>query len=128
MKSFIFALLLFLSVIFFVGFTSHQTLSRIDEMLSLADSLPKTAKAFECRSQKENDDIERLIALWDQYFPFIAFTAGYENTDRCDASIGDLSVHFQNQNAADFTAALSEFYDSLCRLRILEGFHPEGIF
>ena len=128
MKSFTVALILLLSVILFVGFHTHKTLAYIDEMLSLADTLPQNAADFEKRSQKDDEAILALIDLWDEYFPFIAFTAGYDNTNRCDTAIGEIDIHFQNRNASDFSAALSEFCDSLARLRILEGFHLEGIF
>ena len=128
MKSFVFALLLLLSVIVFVSTNAGKTIGCIDEMLALANDLPQTAEEF----QNANPDIEKtvhsLVDLWDREFPILAFTAGYENTDRCDEAIGALSVHFKNQSAPDFAVALSEFCDGLLRLRILEGVRWESIF
>ena len=127
MKSFILAVFLLLTVSIFVTCNAGKTVTYIDEMLRLADALPKTQEAF-LNSESIDDDVIALITLWDQKFPAIVCTAGYANTNRCDEAIGALSVHFQNQNGADFAVALSEFCDGLSRLRILEGIDWEGIF
>lgn len=127
MKSFIFALLLLLSVSLFVTVNAAQTVSRIDQMLAIADDLPKNEADF-ISANGTADKVNALISLWDKEFPSIVCTAGYENTNRCDEAIGALAVHFQNRNGADFSVALSEFCDSLSRLRILEGLHWQGIF
>jgi hypothetical protein len=127
MKSFIFALLLLLSVSLFVTVNAVKTVSRIDQMLAIADDLPKNEADF-ISANGTADKVNALISLWDKEFPSIVCTAGYENTNRCDEAIGALAVHFQNRNGADFSVALSEFCDSLSRLRILEGIHWQGIF
>ncbi len=127
MKSFIFALILLLSVSLFVSLNAVKTVSDIDEMLAIADKLPKSAEAFTHTDHIEGD-VRKLIRLWDEKFPDIVCTAGYENTNRCDEAIGALAVHFQNKSWADFSVALSEFCDGLSRLRILEGVHLQGIF
>jgi len=101
---------------------------RIDAMLELTETLPQTEKDFEQLSPDTEETVRQLIGLWDREFPFIAFTAGYENTNRCDEAIGALSVHYQNGSVSDFTVALAVFCDALSRLRILEGFHLESIF
>ena len=125
MKSFVIALILFLSVMSFVFFNAHATVSAIDELLGIAETLP--LRVQEIHFEEDLKTVRALTALWDQKFPYIAFTAGYENTNRCDEAIGALSVHFENRNDLDFAAALSEFRDGLKRLRILEGFRIEGI-
>lgn len=127
MKSFIFALLLLLSVSLFVTVNAVKTVSRIDQMLAIAKDLPKNEADF-ISANGTADKVNALIFLWDKEFPSIVCTAGYENTNRCDEAIGALAVHFQNRNGADFSVALSEFCDSLSRLRILEGIHWQGIF
>jgi hypothetical protein len=127
MKSFIFALLLLLSVSLFVTVNAVKTVSRIDQMLAIADDLPKNEADF-ISANGTADKVNALISLWDKEFPSIVCTAGYENTNRCDEAIGALAVHFQNRNGADFSVALSEFCDGLSRLRILEGIHWQGIF
>lgn len=127
MKSFIFALLLLLSVSLFVTVNAVKTVSRIDQMLAIAKDLPKNEADF-ISANGTADKVNALISLWDKEFPSIVCTAGYENTNRCDEAIGALAVHFQNRNGADFSVALSEFCDSLSRLRILEGIHWQGIF
>ena len=127
MKSFIFALLMLLSIAIFVIFNSNQTTSHIDKMLTLAEKLPKTKKDFENQSENTEIIFRELTGLWKTYFPLISFTAGYENTDRCDEAMIALSVHFENGNGEDFSAAVSEFRDSLARLKILEGLHWQGI-
>ncbi len=127
MKSFIFALLLLLSVTVFVVVNANQTVSRIDDMLALTEILPKNTEEFETISEEAALAVHELTELWDRCFPRISFTAGYENTNRCDEAIGTLAVHFKNGSGAEFTVAISEFRDSLARLRILEGVHWQGI-
>ena len=126
MKSFIFALFLLLCITLFVTVNARQTVNSIDKMLDIANSLPKYAEEFALAGHIE-DDVFALISLWDREFPLLVFTAGYTNTNRCDEAIGALAVYFQNKNGPDFTVALSEFCDSLSRLRILEGMGWEGI-
>ena len=127
MKSFIFALLLLLSVSLFVTVNAAKTVSRIDQMLAIADDLPKNEADF-ISANGTAEKVNALISLWDKEVPSIVCTAGYENTNRCDEAIGALAVHFRNKNGADFSVALSEFCDGLSRLRILEGIHWQGIF
>ena len=126
MKSFIFALIIFLSSALFVTINSAQTVKKIDKMRAITDALPKTEDDFLIAHGAE-DQVEALIALWDVEFPSIVCTAGYENTNRCDEAIGALAVHFYNKSGAEFSVALAEFRDSLSRLRILEGIHWQGI-
>ncbi|MBE6665491.1 MAG: hypothetical protein E7603_04600 [Ruminococcaceae bacterium] len=128
MKSFVFALLMLFSVTVFITFNAHQTVSYIDEMLTLTEFLPKSEKDFENPSAQFALTVNELTALWEKYFPMISFTAGYENTNRCDEAICALAIHFENENGEDFSVALSEFRDALGRLKILEGFHWQGIF
>jgi len=127
MKSFIFALIMLTSVTVFTAVNAYQTVSCIDEMLVLTEALPKTEGEFENQSEAISLTVHKLSALWKQHFPLISFTAGYENTNRCDEAIGALAVHFENRNGEDFSVALAEFCDSLTRLRILEGLHWHGI-
>ena len=127
MKSFLLAIVLLLTVSLFVSVNAGKTVSRIDEMLSIANTLPKTEEAF-ASAEDIGNDVLILIDLWDQDFPKIARTAGYANTNRCDQAIGALAVHFQNRNGAEFAVSLAEFCDGLYRLRTLEGISWEGIF
>lgn len=128
MKSFIFALIMLLSVSVFITVNACKTTAHIDEMLALTECLPKTEEDFENQIKKYEAAVLELTQLWEKYFPSIAFTAGYENTNRCDEAIGALEIHFTNRNGEDFTVSLSEFCDALSRLRMLEGFHWQGIF
>ncbi|MBQ3489377.1 MAG: hypothetical protein IJA86_02175 [Clostridia bacterium] len=128
MKSFIFALLMLLSVTVFVTVNAKQTVSHIDEMLTLTEILPQNKKEFENKSPEAELTVLKLTELWERNFPMISFTSGYENTNRSDEAIGALSMYFENGNGSDFTVALADFRDSLARLRILEGLHWHGIF
>ena len=127
MKSFILAIFLLLSVSLFVFVNAGKTVCRIDEILRIANKLPKTEESFLSADDISND-VFHLIDLWNQEFPKIARTAGYANTNRCDQAIGALAVHFQNRNGNEFAVTLSEFCDGLYRLRMLEGINWEGIF
>ena len=128
MKSFIFALFTLFTIAAFVSFNAKQTVSRIDEMLALTEALPKSKADFENQAKENELTVGELTSLWERWFPLISFTAGYENTNRCDEAIGALAIHFENGNGEDFAVSLSEFCDSLSRLRILEGIHWHGIF
>lgn len=128
MKSFIFALLMLLSVCIFITVNACKTTARIDEMLSLTEILPKNEDEFKNQTREIETAVMELTRLWEKYFPSIAFTAGYENTNRCDEAIGALEIHFANGNGEDFTVSLSEFCDAISRVRMLEGFHWQGIF
>jgi hypothetical protein len=127
MKSFILAIFLLLSVSLFVFVNAGKTVCRIDEILRIANKLPKTEESFLSADDISND-VFHLIDLWNQEFPKIARTAGYANTNRCDQAIGALAVHFQNRNGNEFAVTLSEFCDGLYRLRTLEGISWEGLF
>lgn len=127
MKSFLLAIILLLTVTLFVSINAGKTVSRIDEMLRIANTLPKTEDAF-LSAEDIGNEVLILIELWDQDFPKIARTAGYANTNRCDQAIGALAIHFQNQSGAEFAVSLTEFCDGLQRLRTLEGISWEGIF
>lgn len=126
MKSFIVAWILLFCVICFVSINAFITVRAIDEMTALTETIPLSVD--EILYETDAEKVRTLSALWDRYFPYIAFTAGYTNTERCDQAIGALSIHFRNRNFSDFAAAVSECHDALLRLRILEGVHAEGIF
>jgi hypothetical protein len=128
MKSFIIALILLFSVTLFVSINAVITVRSIDELLLLTDTLPQNEDAFANDPEKTAETVQQLTSLWDEIFPRITLTVGYENTNRCDEAISALAMHFENQNGEDFTVALSAFRDGLARLRILEGFHIEGIW
>lgn len=127
MKSFILAIFLLLTVSLFVFVNAGKTLTRIDEMLHIANSLPKTEDAF-LSAADIRDEVSALVDLWNREYPKIVRTAGYANTNRCDQAIGALAVHFQNHNGAEFAVSLAEFCDGLYRLRTLEGVSREGLF
>ena len=117
-----------LSVCIFITVNACKTTARIDEMLSLTEILPKNEDEFKNQTKETETAVMELTRLWEKYFPSIAFTAGYENTNRCDEAIGALEIHFANGNGEDFTVSLSEFCDAISRVRMLEGFHWQGIF
>ena len=73
MKSFIFALLLLLSVSLFVTVNAVKTVSRIDQMLAIAKDLPKNEADF-ISANGTADKVNALISLWDKEFPSIVYT------------------------------------------------------
>ena len=75
MKSFLSAIFLSLTVCLFVSINASKTVFRIDEMLHIANTLPKTEEAFSS-ADDINRDVSMLIDLWDHEFPKIARTAG----------------------------------------------------
>ena len=121
-------MILLFSVAVFIGLNAYQTVSAVDEMLKLAEKLPQNTSDFQENWETNRFLVQKVVSLWDEKFPHIAFTAGYENTNRCDEAIGALTVYFENKSGIEFFVSLQEFQDALQRLRILEGFHLEGIF
>ena len=128
MKSFLIACILFFCVIAFVcGHTCYVS-AILTEISDLTQGLPQTENEFWAQYPSVSERISELCALWDRHFPYIAFTVGYDNTNRCDDTVGDLEAYCKNRNADEFIAALTRFRDALSRLRTLESFHPESIF
>ncbi len=128
MRSFIIACALFFCVITFVCIHTRHTSEILDEISALSETLRQAEDEFLTEYPDVSLRVSALCALWDRHFPYIAFTVGYDNTNRCDEAIGDLQVYFRNRNADEFAAALARFTDALSRLRMLESFHPESIF
>ncbi len=126
MKTFIVALCLLALIVGFVVWNTMDLHRIFDEMIAIAEALPVNADEFE--KDAENDvRVDELYRLWDKNFSRIAFTGGYENINRADEALCALFVHYQNDNAKDFTHARLIFWDSLQRMRTLEGFGLESI-
>ena len=127
MKTFLAALVLFALIVGFVVWNTVDLQKTFQELLTLTESLPFEAQDFR-KDAKTQETVERLYRLWDQKFDRIAFTSGYDNCNRADEALGSLFIHFQNDNAEDFTHARLIFWDSLRRLKMLESFHLDSIF
>lgn len=128
MRSFLIACVLFFCVIAFVFGHACYVSAILTEIYGLTQDLPQTEAEFSTQYSSVSARISELCALWDRHFPYIAFTVGYDNTNRCDDAVGDLEAYCKNRNADEFIAALTRFRDALSRLRTLESFHPESIF
>ena len=128
MKTFITALLIMAVVLTFVICNTVYITGKIDAMLTLAESLPADADAFDADYDNTKQVVEQLWEMWDSSIDAIAFTAGYDNINRADDAITTLCISYQNQNGDDFSVARQSFCDSIKRLRKLESFHPDGLF
>jgi hypothetical protein len=128
LKSFIIACILLGLVGTFVCLHTHHTAEILNEISALTQAIPTTETEFFTEYASVSSYISELCSLWDRYFSYIAFTIGYDNTNRCDEAICDLQAYCENRSAEDFAAALLRFRDALDRLRMLESFHPQSIF
>ena len=127
MKTFLAALVLFALIVGFVVWNTIDLQKTFQELLTLTEALPFEAEDFRKDAQTQ-ETVENLYRLWDKKFSRIAFTGGYENCNRADEALGSLFIHFQNDNAEDFTHARLMLWDSLRRLKMLESFHFDSIF
>ena len=128
MKTFIASIAIIMAVLTFVICNAAIVTGKIDELLTIAEALPADADAFDEAYDALAGEMERLRALWDKTMPFLAVTVGYDNLNRADEAFVSLYVNYENRNGDDFTVARMHFCDGLRRLRMLEGFHPNGIF
>ncbi len=127
MKTFLAAVTILAAVISFTVWNAIDLQKTFEEMLTLAQSLPFEAEDFK-RDRETEITVDKLYRLWDKNFNRIAFTSGYENCNRADEAISALFIHYKNGNASDFTHARLVFWDSICRLKMLENFHFDSIF
>ncbi len=127
MKTFLTALILFALIVGFVIWNTLDLQKTFQELLTLTESLPFEAEDFK-KDAATKETVDKLYRLWDKKFNRIAFTSGYENCNRADEALGSLFIHYQNDNAEDFTHARLMFWDSLRRLKMLEGFYFDSIF
>ncbi len=119
MKTFLIALCLFFLTMSFVVWNTWDLQKTYHEMLRLAEALPTEASDF--RQDAETEAlVQTLYHLWDRQFPRIALTGGYENYNRADEAMESLWIHYQNDNANDFTHARLLFWNSLHRMQKLE--------
>lgn len=128
MKSFIVALALALAVIAFVIFNMTALCGKIDALLDLTASLPRSQAQFDAQKDEIGHSVDALWQAWDRAVPRIALTAGYENVNRADEAVISLYNAFQNNDGDDFSLAVLSLEDGLRRLRELESFRFSSIF
>ena len=126
MKTFIAAIVILSAIIGFVIWNTIDLQKTLGEMLEITEALPLEAKDF-----KKDDEtralVDKLYNLWDKKMGRIVFTGGYDNCNRADEAISALYIHYHNDNGGDFTHARLVLWDSLNRLKMLEGLHFDSI-
>ncbi len=127
MKTFIAALCLFAVTLGFVIWNTVDLQKTFEEMIALTEELPFDAEDFKKDSETE-ETVEKLYRLWDKKFPRLVIISAYENLNRADEALNALFIHYQNNNANDFTNSRLLFWDSLHRMQTLEGFSFGSIF
>ena len=128
MKTFIASLSIIMAVLIFVICNAATVTGKLNVLLEITEALPADAEAFDAEADDIADEVERLRVLWDETMPYLSLTVGYDNLNRTDEAFIALYVSYGNRNGDDFTVARMHFFDGLRRLRMLEGFHPSGIF
>lgn len=127
MRTFLVALLIFLSITAFVVVNAVYIGGTAKELLALAEKLPADAESFERSGEEAKETMDALYALWDSRFRRLTRTTGYDSLDRADEAILEMRVHFENGNGEDFSVAEQTFLDAVRRLRELESFSLNGI-
>ena len=127
MKTFLVALVILVLVIGFVIWNALDLKKTFEELLTITEALPAEASEFQ-KDEATREKVDALWRIWDKKFARITFTNGYENCNRADEALVSLVIHYQNDNAEDFTHARLIFWDSLCRLKTLESFGLDSIF
>lgn len=128
MKTFIVSLFIFTLIAVLVVWNALYIGNTADALLTLAESLPQDKEAFERGGEETAMLMDSLYGLWDDRFPRLAFTAGYDNINRADDAVLQMRVCLENDNPEDFCVARAIFCDGIKRLRSLEGFSFHGIF
>ncbi len=127
MKTFITALIMLALITGLVIWNAVELSHTMKELIALTEALPVNADEF-VKNEKNDAALDALIRLWDRNFTRIALTSAYENLNRADEAIGSLAVHYQNDNANDFTHARLMAWDSLNRMKDFESFSLKNIF
>ena len=126
MKTFIAALIILSAIVGFVIWNTIDLQKTLGEMLKITEALPMEAKDF----KKDGETlalVNTLYSLWDQKMGRIVFTGGYDNCNRADEAVSALFIHYHNGNAEDFTLARLILWDSLNRMKMLEGIYLDSI-
>ncbi len=126
MKTFVISLVILTLVIGFIIWNALDLNKTLDEMLTLASSLPIEASDFRKNAETEAT-VNALQSIWEQKFNRIALTESLGNLNRADEAVLSLSIHYKNDNAEDFTYARLLLLDSLKRLKSFESFYTDSI-
>ena len=126
MKTFIAAIVILSAIIGFVIWNTIDLQKTLGEMLEITEALPLEAKDFK-KDEETRALVDKLYNLWDKKMGRIVFTGGYDNCNRADEAISALYIHYHNDNGGDFTHARLVLWDSLNRLKMLEGLHFDSI-
>ncbi len=115
MKSFCTASVILLIIAVFVTTLSLITYGAIDELCTLADSLPESVADREAEAAYLTA-IE-LSQSWDKFRSLIEATASYQDIVRVDTEIRSLCAFAHFKNAADYCAVRSRLTEALNALK-----------
>ncbi|MBQ0010032.1 MAG: hypothetical protein KBS76_02880 [Ruminococcus sp.] len=122
MRSFLCAVAIFLVVTAFVIVNTVCLGNRIEEMLTLSESLPESEEDFLSDYPLLSDDVETLWAMWDKAVRSLSLPVGYEVIDRADEAIIELRNGYRCRDEDVFLTARDKWIDSLRRMKELESF------
>ncbi len=118
MKAFIFSSIAIVALLIFSSIYSVYICGIIDDMITLANTLPQSKDDF---SQGHVDNIERIKMLWEKHSTiFQLFTDDHHHT-AAELALSRLEDYTNTDNFDDFLFAKSNFLTSLEDIKLIEG-------
>lgn len=120
------ALLLLVSV--FVTWNGIYVSSEIGSVREMASLLPKESTEMKNRAAEGNELCRRIAEKWDAVFPYLTYVCSYQELNRADDAVLELTAAFRDEQYEDAAAARGKLLDAIRRLAELEGLTFGGIF
>ncbi len=128
MKSVIAAAILLVLSVGICLFFSAYTVSCIDILTRMTESLPQTPEQYTANTESVSDTVSSLTEYWSDAVSYFSYVCGYTALNRADEAVWNLyaAVH-----AKDYAAAMIAKYqllDALRRMRVLEMISVSSVF
>lgn len=123
MKAFITALAVFFAVTGFVVFASIHLSDSADELIDIAESLPKS-------SEEGGFDavFSDLYVRWCDERGAIRYFIGHTESDAIEDTLDDLETRFHRGDEAGYASARKRLLSQLDRIRSDESFSCDSLF
>ena len=123
MRSIRISLILLILVLGFAVWNCLFLQKHLTELTSLTQALRADG---DLSGQEET--VEKIGKEWDRYFPYMTYVASYQELNRADDAVLELTAAFRDEQYEDAAAARGKLLDAIRRLAELEGLTFGGIF
>lgn len=121
MKSFIVSITIFAFTVTVVVANSFAVTERLDEIISVLDSLPNADSDADDLSSF-TEETERICTLWRNERKFLSLSVREEELRECTTAIEGLYAYCLSDSVPDYNASLSQCRNLLHTLRRRESF------